>query len=82
MRINTEALITKIEAKKNKDGGDYISISFLDMNSGDNFQVISKNIEFMRLRQMTKYNVVLSLSSSRFGLKLDLEEVGDELGGI
>ena len=52
------------------------------MNSGDNFQVISKNIEFMRLRQMTKYNVKLGLSNSRFGLKLDLEEVGEELGSI
>lgn len=82
MRINTEALITKVEAKKSKEGSDYISINFLDMSSGDNFQVISKNIEFMRLRQMTKYNVGLNLSSSRFGLKLDLEEVGDELGGI
>lgn len=82
MRIDTEALVTKVEPKKNKEGGDYISISFLDMNSGDNFQVISKNIEFMRLRQMTKYNVTLELSNSRFGLKLDLKEVGEELGSI
>ena len=82
MRINTEALITKVEPKKNKEGGDYIAISFLDLGSGDNFQVISKNIEYMRLKQMTKYNVKLGLSNSRFGLRLDLEEVGEELGTI
>lgn len=82
MRINTMALITKVEPKKSKEGADYLSISFLDLNSGDNFQVISKEIEYMRLKQMTKYDLKLNLSSSKFGLKLDIEEVGKELGSI
>lgn len=82
MRINTMVLITKVEAKKNKEGADYISISFLDLKSGDNFQVISKDIEMIKLNLMTKYDLKLNLSSSKFGLKLDIEEVGEELGSI
>lgn len=82
MRINAEALITKVEPKKSKEGADYLSISFLDLNSGDNFQVISKEIEYIKLNVMTKYNIKLNLSSSKFGLKLDIEEVGEELGSI
>lgn len=83
MRINDmNVLITKVESKKNKEGADYISISFLDLASGDNFQVISKEIEYIKLKPMTKYNVTLNLSSSKYGLKLDIEDVGKEIGGI
>lgn len=64
------------------EGADYISISFLDLNSGDNFQVISEDIEYIKLNVMTKYNIKLNLSSSKFGLKLDIEEVEEELGSI
>lgn len=82
MRINAEVLLSKIQAKKNKEGADYIAISFLDLGSGDNFDLISKEIELMRLKPMTKYNVSLNLSSSKYGLRLELLEVVDELGGI
>jgi hypothetical protein len=83
MRINdVDILITKIEPKKTKEGADYISISFLDLSSGDNFNIISKNIEYMRLKQMTKYKCNLDLSSNKYGLKLDFAEVGKELGNI
>jgi hypothetical protein len=83
MQINdVDVLITKVEAKKNKEGGDYISISFLDILSGDNFNLITKDIEYMSLKPMTKYSVDLSLSSSKYGIKLELEKIGKELGGI
>lgn len=83
MKIKSrEVLITKVEAKKTKDGADYISISFLDMLSGDTFTVISKNLEHMKLRPMTKYNTTLNLTSSKYGLKLELDTVEKELGGI
>lgn len=80
---NVEVLCTKIEAKTNKDGGNYLLIDLLDIASGDSFNIMSKNIEFMsKLKAMTKYKVTLNLTSSRYGLKLDLETVNDELGSI
>lgn len=80
---NLEVLCTKIEAKTNKDGGNYLLIDLLDIASGDNFNIMSKNIELMQnLKSMTKYKVTLNLTSSRYGLKLDLETVNDELGSI
>lgn len=83
MKINDmNVLITKVESKKNKEGADYIAISFLDLNSGDNFDIISKNIEYMKLKPMTKYNVTLNLTSNKYGIKLELDGVGKELGGI
>ncbi|WP_302782879.1 hypothetical protein [Clostridium saudiense] len=80
---NLEVLCTKIEAKTNKDGGNYLLIDLLDIASGDNFNIMSKNIELMqKLKSMTKYIVTLNLTSSRYGLRLDLEEVGEDLGSI
>lgn len=80
---NLEVLCTKIEAKSNKEGQAYLLIDLLDIGSGDNFNIMSKNIEFMsKLKAMTKYKVTLNLTSSRYGLKLDLETVNDELGSI
>lgn len=80
---NVEVLCTKIEAKTNKDGGNYLLIDLLDIASGDSFNIMSKNIEFMsKLKAMTKYKVTLNLASSRYGLRLDLETVNDELGSI
>lgn len=80
---NLEVLCTKIEAKSNKEGQAYLLIDLLDISSGDNFNLMSKNIELMqKLKSMTKYIVTLNLASSRYGLRLDLEEVGEELGSI
>lgn len=83
MKINdVDILITKIEPKTNKEGGNYISISFLDMLSGDNFNIISRDLELMKLKPMTKYSCNLVLSSSKYGIRLELEKIGKELGGI
>lgn len=80
---NVEVLCTKIEAKTNKDGGNYLLIDLLDIGSGDSFNIMSKNIEFMsKLKAMTKYKVTLNLTSSRYGLRLDLEDIREEIGSI
>lgn len=80
---NVEVLCTKIEAKTNKDGGSYILIDLLDISSGDSFNIMSKDITLMsKLKPMTKYNVDLNLSSSKYGLKLEINNVVEELGSI
>ena len=80
---NVNVLCSKIELKQNKEGQAYLLIDLLDISSGDSFNLMSKNIELMKkLKAMNKYNVTLNLTSSRYGLKLDLEDVGDDLGGI
>ena len=84
MKINkAEVVITKSELKKNSKGEAYLSIDFLDMSSGDGFNVISKNIELMsKVKQMCKYVINLNLTSSKYGLKLDIVSIEEELGAI
>lgn len=84
MKINkVDVLVTKIEVKENKDNQKYLMINLLDLGSGDNFDIISKEIELLsQLKPMTKAKVNLNLTSNKYGLKLELLEVLEVLGGI
>ena len=84
MKINkAEVIITKLELKKNSKGEAYLTIDFLDIETGDGFNVISKNIELMsKVKQMCKYVINLNLTSSKYGLKLDIVSIEEELGAI
>ncbi len=84
MRINKiDMLCTKIDVKENKEGNKYLMISLLDLVSGDTFDILSKEIELLsKLKPMTKVKVNLNLSSSKYGLKLEIADFLEELGGI
>lgn len=84
MKINNiNALVTKVDLKKNTKGEAYLAIDFLDLESGDNFNVISKDIELMsKIQMMNKYTIDFNLISNKYGLKLELLEVSKSLGGI
>lgn len=84
MKINkAEVIITKSELKKNSKGEAYLTIDFLDMETGDGFNVISKNIELMsKVKQMCKYVINLNLTSSKYGLRLEIVSIEEELGAI
>lgn len=81
---NINVLVTKVEIKEKKDSKEkYLMISLLDMATGDIFEIMEKDIEYLsKLKQMQKYNVDLSLTSSKYGLRLELLEVGAEQGAI
>lgn len=84
MKINKiDMLCTKIDIKENKEGNKYLMISLLDLLSGDTFDILSKEIELLsKLKPMTKVKVNLNLSSSKYGLKLEIADFLEELGGI
>ena len=74
MKIETSILILKIEPKTSKDGSDYLSISFADTN-GDTFNIITKNMEYTSLKAFKQYQAILGLTSSKYGLKLNIENI-------
>ena len=78
-----EMLCTKVELKTNKEGAAYLIITLLSLKDGSSFEIMDKNIEYMqKLQPMNKYVVNLELQSSKYGLRMGLESVGKELGGI
>lgn len=85
MKINNiDVLITKIDIKEKKDSKEkYLMISFLDMATGDVFEVLEKDLDYLsKIKQMQKYKIDLELSSSKYGLKLEIAEVKENKGSI
>ena len=76
MKIETSILILKIEPKASKNGTDYLSISFADSN-GDTFTIITKNMEYTSLQAFKQYQAILNLTSSKYGLKLSIENINE-----
>lgn len=81
---NIDVLVTKLDIKEKKDSKEkYLMISLLDMASGDIFEILEKDLDYLsKLKQMQKYNIDLNLVSNKYGLKLELAEVGEHLGSI
>lgn len=80
---NIDVLVTKIEVKENKDGKGYLIINLLDLVTGDNFQVINRDLELLgKLKTMTKYKIDFDLTNTKYGLKLDIARLGQEDGHI
>jgi len=78
-----EMLCTKVDLKTNKEGVAYLIITLLSLKDGTSFEVMEKNIEYMqKLQPMQKYVLTLDLQSSKYGLRMGLDSVGKELGGI
>lgn len=85
MKINNiDVLITKTDIKEKKDSKEkYLMISFLDMATGDVFEILEKDLEYLsKINQMQKYKIDLNLSSSKYGLRIELVEVKECKGAI
>ncbi|MGL4740167.1 MAG: hypothetical protein ACRC41_05090 [Sarcina sp.] len=81
MKVKTDVIITKVEVKTKKDSTEqYIMVSFLDMLSGDVFDVLEKNIEVLsKVQAMTRReNFEVNFSNSKYGIKLDILDYGME----
>ena len=80
---NIDVLVTKVEIKENKEGKGYLIINLLDLASGDNFQIINKELELLgKLKPMTKFKIDFDLTSTKYGLKLDIDKIIEEKGNI
>ena len=79
-----DMLCTKVDVKEKKDTKEqYLMISLLDLNSGDVFDILEKDLEIMKnIIPMTKYKVDLKLSSNKYGLNLAIDSIGESLGEI
>lgn len=85
MKINdVDILVNKIEIKEKKDSKEqYLYISFIELLTGDVFEVIEKDLSILsKISQMEMYKVNLNLGSNKYGLKLEIEEIKESKGTI
>lgn len=66
----------KVEPKQNKEGNDYLVITLADMENGDTFNLIEKDMSYLStLKPFNPYELDLRLSSSKYGLSLKIENI-------
>lgn len=81
MKCKTDVIVTKIEVKTKKDSTEkYVMVSFLDMLSGDVFDILEKDIEVLsRVHSMTKReNFIVNFSNSKYGIRCEVIDYGSE----
>ena len=82
MKCTSTVIVTKVELKTKKDSNDnYLLISFLDMLTGDVFEVLEKNIEVMRtVNPMSKReNFEVNFKNTKYGIKCEILSYGTEI---
>ncbi|MFR0018276.1 MAG: hypothetical protein ACLRVF_18395 [Clostridium paraputrificum] len=85
MKINNiTVLVSNIEKKINNNTKEpYWSIGVLDLSDGTNFNLtVKEEDKANKLKMMNKYIMDFTLQDSKYGMKLSLDNVGKELGGI
>ena len=82
MKCTSTVIVTKVELKTKKDTNDnYLLISFLDMVTGDVFEILEKNIEVMRtVNPMSKReNFEVNFINTKYGIKCEVLSYVDEI---
>lgn len=73
---NIDMMVTKVELKEGKEKNQYLMINLVDIESGDMFEIIHRDIEAIEeLTPFTKVRVNLNLTSGKYGLSLKLQEI-------
>ena len=77
-------LITRAELKQSaKNNSNYLAISFVDLGTGQTFDIIDRNIErIKKINVLNKYKVDLILTSNKYGMTLSIDNILEHLGAI
>lgn len=71
MKFKNDVFILSVQAKENKNKEPYVILNIADTD-GNTFQIISKELDLLKLQQFTKYTADLELTNSKYGLKLNI----------
>ena len=71
MRIKSDIFVLSILAKENKNKEPYVILNIADLD-GNTFQIISKELDLLKLQQFTKYTAGFELTNSKYGYHISI----------
>ena len=78
MLKDVKMMCIKVEPKQNKEGNDYLIITLADMENGDTFNLVEKDMSYLSiLKPFNPYSIDLHLSSNKYGLSLKIENINN-----
>lgn len=75
MKISTNIMILKVEIKTNKDNIDYLMLSFADIEDGNTYSIVCKNMEYSNLQPFKQYKGNFTLNNTKYGLNLIVDKI-------
>lgn len=75
MRIQENLFLLSVTKRVNKKTGElYLLLTIAD-SEGNTFTVMSKDLKYQSLEVFRPYNMELSISNSKYGIKLQIENI-------
>lgn len=71
---NVEVMVIKVEEKENKEKEQYLILSLATIKDGEVYNIVTKDMDYLKLKAFSKQVVNLNLSSSKYGLNLKIEK--------
>ena len=71
MKFKNDVFILSVQAKENKNKEPYIILNIADLE-GNTFQLVSKDLDLLKLQQFTKYTADLELTNSKYGYHINI----------
>ena len=71
MKFKNDVFVLSVQARENKNKEPYVILNIADTD-GNTFQIVSKELDLLKLQQFTKYSAELELTNSKYGLKLNI----------
>lgn len=74
MKFKNEVFILSVQAKENRNKEPYVILNISD-TEGNTFQIVSKDLDLLRLQQFTKYTAELELTNSKYGYHISIVDI-------
>ena len=71
MKFKNDVFILSVQAKENKNKEPYVILNIADLE-GNTFQLVSKDLDLLKLQQFTKYTADLELTNSKYGYHINI----------
>ena len=70
-----EMIILKLDMQQKQDKTSYVAISMACVEDGTTINIISNNLDYIKLQPFSKCLADFTLNETRYGLKLSLENL-------
>ena len=71
MKFKNDVFVLSVQAKENKNKEPYVILNIADLE-GNTFQLVSKDLDLLKLQQFTKYTADLELTNSKYGYHINI----------
>ena len=71
MKFKNDVFILSVQARENKNKEPYVILNIADTD-GNTFQIVSKELDLLKLQQFTKYSAELELTNSKYGYHISI----------